>query len=576
MTGVAQQAPTGAGVLRGSLMAFRSRIGLAALLFCGHQAGEALVPVLVGVVIDRAVGTGGVGSLVFWLVVLGADFAMLSYSYRFGARNAWYADVHADARLRVQLAERLVDPRGGAEAGRLPGGLASIAVGDAKRVAIVSFMLPLGLAAIAAVVVSAVALLTISLPLGLLILLGTPPLLWLGGLVGKPLERRSGPEQERAAQASGVAADLVTGIRVLKGIGAESAAVRQYTDTSRTALGATLRATRAEAGFLGTVQLANGLFLALIALVGGRLAAEGSLSIGGLVAAVGLAQFLVGPLQMFGAVSARIAQGRASAARVAEVLGSDFAVGGGAAGEPAAEEPAAAARALVGGDLTVCGLTHGGLHDLDLDVRGGELVAVVAGDPAHATALLACLGREAEPESGRIELGGLPLDAHPPEVARAAVLVAAHDAHLFAGTLHENVLAGGPSARDLEPAMAAAQADQAADSLPAGRDTEIGARGSSLSGGQRQRVALARALAADPPVLVLHDPTTAVDAVTEARIAAGLRDVRDGRATLVLTTSPALLAVADRVLLIEGGTVTARGTHDELMSEPGYRATVTG
>lgn len=568
MAGSVTRTPTGSSVLRGSLDAFRGRLVAAAALFCGHQAGEALVPVLVGVVIDEAVGTGDPTALIGWLLVLGVDFLFLSTCYRFGARQAWHADVHADARLRMQLADRLVDPRGGAEKGRLPGSLANIAVSDAKRVAIVSFMLPLGVAAVAAVTVAAISLLTISLPLGLLILLGTPPLLWLIQLVGKPLEKRSETEQERAAQASGVAADLVAGIRVLKGIGAEKAAMAQYVGTSRTALGATLRATRAEAGFLGSVQLANGLFLALIALVGGRLAAGGEISVGGLVAAVGLAQFLVGPLQVFGFVSARLAQGRASATRIAEVLTSGHAVGAGHAAAPG-DGPV--------GALTLREVSADGLTDLDLDVPAGQLLGLVAPDPAQASALLRCLGRESEPDSGRIELDGTPLTDYPPELARTQVLVAAHDAHLFAGTLRDNVLAGGPTDRDLDPAMAAARADQAADSLPAGRGSEIAARGSSLSGGQRQRVALARALATDVPVLVLHDPTTAVDAVTEAQIAGGLREVRDGRTTVLVTTSPALLAVTDRVVVLEDGRIRAEGTHSDLLStDPDYRALVTG
>ncbi|MBW0101284.1 ABC transporter ATP-binding protein [Pseudonocardia sp. KRD291] len=559
---------TGASVLRGSLGAFRGRLAAAATLFCGHQTGEALVPVLVGVVIDEAVGTGDPAALIGWLALLGVDFLFLSTCYRFGARQAWHADVHADARLRMQLADRLLDARGGAEAGRLPGGLAILAVSDAKRVAIVSFMLPLGVAAVAAVAVAAVSLLTISLPLGLLILLGTPPLLWLVQLVGKPLERRSGAEQERAAQASGVAADLVTGIRVLKGIGAEKAAMAAYVGTSRTALGATLRATRAEAGFLGSVQLGNGLFLALIALIGGRLAADGEISVGGLVAAVGLAQFLVGPLQVFGFVSARLAQGRASAARIAEVLGAGHTVGEGDAATP---------HRTPGGALTLRGIGGGGLDRLDLDVPAGQLLGVVVPDPAQASTLLRYLAREAEPGSGRVELDGTPLGAYPPDLARTHVLVAAHDAHLFAGTLVDNVLAGGPGDRDLDRVMAAAQADQAADSLPAGRDTEITARGSSLSGGQRQRVALARALAADPAVLVLHDPTTAVDAVTETRIADGLREVRRGRTTVLVTTSPALLAVTERVVVLESGRIRAEGTHADLLrDDAAYRALVTG
>ena len=563
-----ERSPTGASVLRGSLGAFRKHLSLSVLLACCHQAGEALVPVLVGVIIDEAVGTGSVPALLWWLLLLGLDFLFLSTSYRFAARNAWYADNYGDARLRMQIAERLLHPRGGAEAGRLPGSLVNIAVADAKRVAMVSFVLPIGVAAVAAVIVAAISLLTVSVPLGLLILLGTPPLLWLIQLVGKPLERRSGTEQERAAQASGVAADLVTGIRVLKGIGAEGSATSQYERTSRFALGATLRATRAEAGFLGSVQLANGLFLALIALVGGRLAAEGDISVGGLVAAVGLAQFLVGPLQVFGFVSARLAQGRASAARIAEVLGSGHAIGPGErAGEPSA---------AFGGTLALRGVTGDGLDGLDLEVPAGQTLGVVAADPAQATALLRCLARETDPEAGRVELDGVPLDAYPPEIGRSAVLVAAHGAHLFPGTLRDNVLAGAPPSRNLEPAMAAAQADQAADALPDGRDTEIAARGSSLSGGQRQRVALARALAADPPVLVLHDPTTAVDAVTEARIAAGLRDVRRDRTTVLFTTSPALLAVTDRVVVLASGRIHGDGTHDELLDDPDYRGLVTG
>src|SRR5262249_13534207 len=158
-----------------------------------------------------------------------------------------------------------------------------------------------------------VALLRISIPLGLLILLGTPPLLYLIHLLGKPLERRSGPEQERAARASGVAADLVSGIRVLKGIGAEPAAVRHYAGISGEALAAPLRATGAQAWYQGAVLAANGLFLALVALVGGRLAAAGEISVGDLVAAVGLAQFLIEPLQTLGWVNGQFAQARASA-----------------------------------------------------------------------------------------------------------------------------------------------------------------------------------------------------------------------------------------------------------------------
>jgi putative ABC transport system ATP-binding protein len=127
----------------------------------------------------------------------------------------------------------------------------------------------------------------------------------------------------------------------------------------------------------------------------------------------------------------------------------------------------------------------------------------------------------------------------------------------------------------LDAALVAAGADEVVAALPAGLDTVLDERGRSLSGGQRQRLALARALAADPPVLVLHDPTTAVDTVTESRVAEGLRAFRRDRTTIVVTTSPALLAVTDRVVLLDEGAVTAQGTHTALVAEHSrYRTAV--
>ncbi len=131
----------------------------------------------------------------------------------------------------------------------------------------------------------------------------------------------------------------------------------------------------------------------------------------------------------------------------------------------------------------------------------------------------------------------------------------------------ENVLTGVPSSDALEPALRAAGADQVASMLPDGLDSAVTERGRSLSGGQRQRIALARALVRNAPVLVLHDPTTAVDTVTESAIAEGLRQIRAGRTTILLTSSPALLTAADRVLMVHEGRVVADGTHAELMAQ---------
>lgn len=551
---------TGRQVLRRSIAGQRRPVALASLLTAGHQGGEALVPVVIGVVIDQAIANGSVSTLLLWLAVLGVLFAALSTSYRLGARFGERAAERAAHDLRLDLGRRVLHPGGVAESGTLAGELVSIATSDAKRVGTVNGVLPFGVAGLAGLLVSAVALLTMSLPLGLLVLLGTPPMLYLAHLIGKPLERRSEAEQERSAFASGVATDLVAGLRVLKGIGAERAAVDRYRRTSQDSLRATLRAARAQAWHNGALLALTGIFIAVVALVGGNLAAAGDISVGDLVAAVGLAQYLITPFSIFSWVNGELAQGRASAQRIADVLDAPPAVGAGDAPLPA---PAA-------GHVKLSALSRGALRDVAFEARPGELLGVVATDPAAATDLLDCLGRAADPAGGSVSVDSVDLSTVDPGRVREVVLVAAHDADLFAGTVADNVTAGPLAAE----AMAAAAVDEVASALPDGAATAVTERGRSLSGGQRQRVALARALAADAPVLVLHDPTTAVDTVTEARIAAGLAELRRGRTTILVTTSPALLAAADRVVLLDDGRVAGEGRHAELAGRPDYRAAV--
>ncbi|MGV9316478.1 ABC transporter ATP-binding protein [Streptomyces sp. NPDC003691] len=549
------------GLSRGSVLARavsgqKRDLGIAGAVGAAHQTGEALVPVLIGVVIDRGVAEGNGTGLLIGLAVLAAVYAALSFGFRFGARAGERAAENAAHTLRVRLTARVLAPEGGADTGRLPGELTNIATEDAKRVGASLMALVLGLWAVTGLVVSAVVLLRISVLLGLVVLVGTPLLLAAGHLLSKPLERRSAAEQERAAHASGVAADLVAGLRVLKGIGAEPAAVDRYRRTSRASLAATLAAARAQAAQNGMVLALTGVFIALVALVGGRLAVRGDITLGELVSAAGLALFLIGPLSLFSYVNAELAQGRASAARIASVLDAPGAV------TPGARPPAEPAR----GGIRLRGLSYGSLEGIDLDLAPGAFTGVVATDPADAEALLAALARRGDPDSGSAELDGVPLQDLDPGALRAAVLVAPHEADLFAGTLAANVAAAVPHAdTDTGPALAASAADEVIRTLPRGADTEIAEGGRSLSGGQRQRVALARALAADPPVLVLHDPVNAVDSVTETRIAGGVRELRRGRTTVVVTSSPALLAAADSVVLVERGRVTATAPHADLV-----------
>ncbi|SME91400.1 ABC transporter ATP-binding protein [Streptomyces sp. Amel2xC10] len=560
--------PPGRKVLRRAVREQRRDVTLGAVLGMGHQTGEALVPVLIGLAIDEGVVDGDVPGLLLWLGVLAVVYVGLSFSFRWSARAGERAALTTAHRLRTEVIGRVLAPEGGAEEGRLPGELANIATEDAKRVGAVMMALIVGIAAATGLAVGAVVLLRVSLPLGLLVLLGTPLLLWLVHLLSKPLEARSEHEQEQAARASGVAADLVAGLRVLKGIGIEPTAVSRYRRISRQSLTATLRAARAEAWQNAMVTVLTGAFLAVVALVGGRLAASGDIGIGELVSSVALALFLIGPLSEFSWVNAELAQGRASAGRIAEVLDAPRAV------SPVAESARAAVPAGTetrpGLPVALRGVSYGPLRALDLDVAAGETVGVVTADPADAAALLRLLGRRADPDAGAVELDGTALTALDLTGLRAALLVAEHDADLFEGTLLDNVTAAVPAAvggARVSAVLTASATDEVVRTLPDGRDTAVTARGHSLSGGQRQRVALARALAADAPVLVLHEPTTAVDAVTEVRIAAGIREIRVGRTTVLVTNSPALLGITDRVVLLDGGRVAASGGHEQLVHE---------
>ena len=565
---------TGAGagatrrtVLRGAVAGQRRRVALGSALLVSHQAGEAMVPIVVGATIDRAVVTGDEAALALWLALLAATFAALSFSYRFGDRQLERASETAAHELRLALTQRILHPRGGATEGRLSGGLLSIATSDASRVGEVALVIGVGLAAVAGVGVAAAALLGISLVLGALVLAGLPPLLVLIELIGRPLVKRAANEQAEAAGATGVAADLVAGLRVLKGIGAEQPAIERYRSSSRRSLHATLRAANADAAVAGVGIVLTGAFLALVALIGGGLVADGTISLGEFIAAVGLTGYLTGPFSLSSYVVSGLARARASAGRVAALLDTPLAVTGGS------RRPAPAPA----GAIALRGVRHAGLDGLGLEVAAGEHVAIAVADGADSAALVELLVRDSDPRAGSIALDGIAYLELDPEPLRAAVRVSAHEAELFDGSLGDNVraAAGDSSPERVHAALEAADVADVAAALPGGLDGTLGERGRSLSGGQRQRVALARALAADPAVLVLHDPTTAVDAVTEARIAAGLRRLRAGRTTIVVTSSPALLAAADRVVLVAGGRVAATGSHAELLhSEPAYRAVI--
>jgi putative ABC transport system ATP-binding protein len=228
----------------------------------------------------------------------------------------------------------------------------------------------------------------------------------------------------------------------------------------------------------------------------------------------------------------------------------------------------------VRGELTAADLRFASLDGISFRIEAGECAGIVTADASDAVAILECLSGTAANVTGALAVDGRAVSSLRAESLHGAVLVTPHDSYLFAQTVLENIRDAAPDP-EVAWAIEAAAADEVAEALAQGADTPVSEGGRSLSGGQRQRVALARALAADPPILVLHDPTTAVDSVTEARIAAGIRRSRAGRTTVLMTTSPALLAITDRVIFIENGRVVSDSGHsDMLKTHAGYQELV--
>ena len=557
---------TGSRILRRTITRNARRLGIGTGLISLHQVCEALVPILIGVVVDRAIAPGDRGALLLWLAVLAGLFAVLTLVYRFGARQLMRAIADEAHRLRVEVAAKILHPRG-IRTDQRAGDLLTVSSTDADNTSYLLDYVPRIAGAVTATAVSATALLLIDPWLGLAVLVGTPVVLVALQVTAPLITRRVADQQELAGAATSLATDLVSGLRPLRGIGAQDAAAERYRAVSQRSLRATVRAARTQGGYLAASTIASTLLACGIAVLAGWFALTGRISIGEFITVIGLAQFLMEPFGLLAVVPGWVAEARASADRIAAVLDAEILL---PAGTGVVADPAPG--------LEVVGLCFGPLDGVNLRVAPGELVGVVAPRAAEAEALVKVLAGAVAPDGygGAVLVGGQRLDRLDVEQARRVLLVEPHHADLFTGSLRTNIEAGDKGAVDVGEVLRAAAADEVVAAHPDGLDHEVAERGVSLSGGQRQRLALARALLAAPPILVLHDPTTAVDSVTEHAIARGIRALRHPpQTTVVVTSSPALLAVTDRVVVLDGGRVVAAGRHAELgETDEGYRKAV--
>ncbi|YCK81710.1 ABC transporter ATP-binding protein/permease [Arthrobacter sp. D3-18] len=539
-----------------------------------HQVSEALVPATIGAAVDNAIEPNDAGALLGWLGALAVVFVVLALSWRFGTLATERSFNYGSHDLRQLVVERTLHPRGMA-AQRAPGEIVAIASSDADRVAGLSWLISGGLAAAAGVITSAVTLLLISVPLGLAVLLATPVMLLVMHRLTKPLENRSDVEQSTAARAGALATDFVTGSRPLKGLGAEDAAIARYRAESRASLTSALKAIRAKSAYTGASTALSAAFLAGIAFFAAWFALQGSITVGQLVAVVGVAQFVQGPMTGLGFVSVELARKRASAARIAVLLEEPEAVPAPQAAERSTTAMGSVSTPTSPGEPAPLLELRSGAWGVSLPpftASAGEIVGVVLPDSTQARQLVDTLGFRTPAPRGLVSIDGHDAADLDPLHVRSRVFADNHDGVLFSGSIRDNMAVS--DAELTERAMAAAAVEDFVSQLPEGTETVLTGYGQSLSGGQRQRLVLGRSLHQQQPVLVLHDPTTAVDTATEAVIADGLRNFPD-KALVLVTTSPTLLAICDRVVVAGAEGPPETGTHRELLAaSAGYREAV--
>ncbi|MGW4822327.1 ABC transporter transmembrane domain-containing protein [Streptomyces sp. NPDC004227] len=514
----------------------------------------AATPYLMSRAIDDGLQPGNMAVLAGWtglLFVVGAFNAWLS-----AMRHRTMTRVRMDANFRtVKVVVDHVVRLGAALPRRVGAGeVVTIGVGDVQTISTCLTVVGPGVGSVVVYAVVAGLLLSVSAQLAAVVLLGVPLIAVLVGPLMRRLQGAEGEYRERQRVLTARIDDLAGGLRVLNGLGGKGLFADAFRRDSQR-----LRAQGYRVGAVTSWMQALGvglptLFLAVVTWLAARLAAQGRITVGELVSVYGYVAVLVGPVAFFVDLGYQLSRGVVAARRVARLLRVQPEEDTGTHDGPA--EPAV-------------------LYDPVSGVRvpPGRLTALAAARPADTAAVVDRLGRY---EPSAATWGEARLDAIGLPRVRERILVADNEADLFAGTLRE-LVCGRREREDADVARAvrAAVAEDIVQGLPDGLGSAVTAQGRSLSGGQRQRVRLVRALLADPEVLLAVEPTSALDAHTEAAVADRLRGAREGRTTVVTTTSPLVLDRADTVHYLVDGKVAASGSHRELLdAEPGYRALV--
>ena len=524
------------------------------------MVSQALFPLAVSRAIDEGIIAQDPARLLAWggaLLGLGTIGAVAGATrHRFAVENWLRSSFRA-----VQLIGYKAADTGEALPRTLPTGeVVATVASDSMRLGGLYDVTARFAGAVVSYVVVAFVLLGTSRPLGLLVLLGVPVLVASLSFILRPLQKRQAAQREESGRLTTLGADTVAGLRVLRGIGGEQTFLRRYQDQSQRVRRSGVHVAGVQAALDAAQVLLPGIFVVLVTWLGARFALAGTISPGDLVAFYGYSAFLVIPLRTATEFADRATRAWIAARKIIRVL----------TVEPDAADTGEATRVVEPGPgVALVDPTSG------VTIEPGRLTAVVSARPEESSALADRLGRFGRTRT-HVHLDGVALADLPLETVRRRIVVSETDPRLFTGTLRAELDPRGDHDDDaVLGALSVASGEDVLEALPAGLDSEVEERGRSFSGGQRQRLALTRALLTDAETLVLVEPTSAVDAHTEARIAGRLALARAGRTTVVMTASPLVLDQADRVVFLDDGTAVAQGTHRELLAScAAYKETV--
>ena len=548
--------------LRGALLSL--------LLSCLAIAGTVLIPLLIGAVVNAIEDGNRSDVLPLSLAIVAAGVLRLALSVP-RRLIAGRVSLGVEYDLRNRMYRHLQSLELGFFDGQQTGQLMSRATVDLQSV---RFFLGYGLIFILqnllTILIAAAVMFALQPSLAAITLVPVPLVIFAAARYGRYSRPALQEVQQRIAELTAEAEESISGIRVVKAFAREDERHSRFTHKVGRVFDQSMYSTRLRAFYNPMISFLPNLGLAAVLLVGGRQVVNGSISLGEFVAFNTYMLMLMFPMRMLGIALGMAQRAVASGNRVFEVLDREPRLE-----TPADPVPLPPGKGRIGFDHVTLSYGDGppALADVSLDVAPGETLAIVGPTGSGKTTLVAAVARLYDVSDGAVTLDGVDVRALDPSELRHAIALVPDDGFLFSATVRENIAYARPDAT-LDQVVEAARRAQIHDfieGLPEGYDTMVGERGLTLSGGQRQRIAIARAIVTDPRVLVLDDATASVDAATERDIKLALREVMEGRTTLVIAHRLSTIALADRVVVMEGGRVSAQGTHAELLdSSPLY------